>query len=176
LFAEYYVAVGRPEIGVAQLEQQVGEIGIETDPDSTEMETLFKLYALADGYEQLGLHERAATTRARGAEIADRLGEDDQFDSDQDALYTRAFVKGMSGNAVEGAALLDAAIVAGYGRILLPLTSDAMQSKAFQAPEFSRVIQRLEAILAGQREIVAAENKKNDFRAEFERMLAMQSQ
>jgi TolB-like protein len=41
IFAEYYVAVGRPDIGVEQLEQQIGKDGDETDPESADMDSLF---------------------------------------------------------------------------------------------------------------------------------------
>ncbi len=170
VFAEYYVAVGRPDIGVAQLEQQFGKDGNETDPESTDVGTLFMLYALADGYEQLGMHERAAATRARGAEISDRLGDDKNLDADRDALFARAFVHGMNRNAREGAALLDEAIDAGFGRYLW-LTANLMTGKAFRAPEFADPVQKLERIIAAQREVVAAQDAQNDFRAEFERML-----
>lgn len=170
VFAEYYVAVGHPDIGVAQLEQQIGKDSNETDPESTDVGTLFKLYALAEGYEQLGMQERAAATRARGAEISDRLGDDKNLDADRDALFARAFVHGMNGNAREGAALLDAAIDVGFGRYLW-LTANLMKGKAFRAPEFADPVQKLERIIAAQREVVAAQDARNDFRAEFERML-----
>ena len=126
--------------------------------------------ALAEGYEQLGMQERAAATRARGAEISDRLGDDKNLDADRDALFARAFVHGMNGNAREGAALLDAAIDVGFGRYLW-LTANLMKGKAFRAPEFADPVQKLERIIAAQREVVAAQDARNDFRAEFERML-----
>jgi hypothetical protein len=169
-FAEYYVAVGRPDIGVAQLEQQIGKDGNETDPKSTDVGTLFKLYALADGYEQLGMQEHAAATRARGAEISDRLGDDKNLDADRDALFARAFVHGLNGNAREGAALLNEAIDVGFGRYLW-LTANLMKGRAFAAPEFADAVRRLETIIAGHREVVEAQDANDDFRAEFERML-----
>jgi TolB-like protein len=170
IFAEYYVALGRPEIGVAQLEERIGKDGSETDPDSTDVRTLFELFMLADGYEQLGMHERATATRTRGIQISDRLRDDEAFDADIESLFARAFVHGMSGDAIEGAALLDAAIDAGFGR--LPwITVNLMRGKAFRAPEFADSVQKLESILAAQRDVVAAEDAKNDFRAEFEQML-----
>jgi hypothetical protein len=46
-----------------------------------------------------------------------------------------------------------------------------MRGKAFRAPEFADSVQKLESILAAQRDVVAAEDAKNDFRAEFEQML-----
>lgn len=169
-FAEYCVAVGRPDIGVAQLEQQIGKDGNETNPESTNMDTLFKLYALADGYEQLGVHESADAARAHGAEIANRLGDDKNLDADQDALFARAFVHGINGNTRDGANLLNAAIDAGFGRYPW-LTTNLLRSKAFLAPEFAGPVKKLERIIAEQRDIVAAKNAQNDFRAKFERLL-----
>ena len=170
VFAEYYVAIGRPDTGVAQLEARIGKDGSETDPESTDVDTLFDLYVLADGYEQMGMHERAEMTRARGHQIAGRLSDDEELAADRDTLYARAFAHGMSGDSVEGAALLDAAINTGFGRYSW-ITVDLLQSKAFQAPEFAGARQRLETIIAEQREVVAAQNKEKDFRVEFERML-----
>ena len=170
VFAEYYVAVGRPDTGVAQLEARIGKNGSKTDPESTDVDTLFDLYVLADGYEQMGMHERAELTRTRGHHIAERLSDDEELAADRDTLYARAFAHGMGGDAVEGAALLDAAIDAGFGRYTW-ITIDLLQSKAFQAPEFAGARQRLETIIAEQREVVAAQDKENDFRVEFERML-----
>jgi TolB-like protein len=170
IFAGYYVAVGRPDIGVAQLEQQIGKDGDETDPESTDVDKLFKLYALADGYEQMGMHERAAATRARGYQIAERISENEQFNDDKDALDARAYVQGIHGNAVAGAALLDAAIDAGFGRYPW-LTTNLMEGKAFHAPEFTGPVQKLETIIAEQRGLVEAQDASDDFRADFERML-----
>ena len=169
-FAKFSIALGHADSGLEQLEQDLGEDGSEINTEDDVVEAILTLFLLADGYEQLGEHERATAIRTRATNIAEQSLGDGESASDPQVLFAQAFVYGTNGRAVEGAAALNAAIDNGFDRYL-EVTADPILSKAFTAPEFASAVKRLETLIAEHRKVVEAQDKIDDFRTEFERML-----